>query len=379
MTTDTSVKYFDSTMSGAPSLNNTVGALITVLDAVLVNGFGSVTLDSLVVASNVATGSISTGHGFAMVGGTGPVITIAGATPAGLNGEFRIQSVSDANTFTFTTSGVSDQTATGTITAKRAPAGFEKAFTGTNLAAYRSLDVTGTQLYLRVDDTYGNYVRVRGYEDFADQTAFETDAGTKGFPLDSQFSGGGYCYKASGTNRAWTLFSDEKLFYFFCDASNNATWGGGLAFGDLDSYVGSDAYHCFVQYSNSSSGNFFLYLLSANVTYGVLARNYTQLGDPVVIGKYSHGIADQIGGSQQPYPAPADNAMHVWPVEAWDGSSNARGMMPGLWNPIHADADINQGVLITDIPQLPNRTLITQKTASNYRCVLDATGPWRTT
>ncbi len=79
----TAVKYYDSTMSGAPSLSGTAGALVGVLDACLVDGFGSVTVDSLTVASNVATATISGGHQFAMIGNTGPVITIAGANPSG--------------------------------------------------------------------------------------------------------------------------------------------------------------------------------------------------------------------------------------------------------------------------------------------------------
>ena len=112
---DTTVRYYDVTMSGAPALSGTAGALIGVLDACLVDGFGSVTLDSAAVASNVATRSISTGHGFAMIGDTGSVIRIAGATPSGLNGDWRVASVPGSTTFTFVTSGISDQTASGTI------------------------------------------------------------------------------------------------------------------------------------------------------------------------------------------------------------------------------------------------------------------------
>jgi hypothetical protein len=67
-----SIKYFDSTMAGAPSMADAAGNLVAVLDACLVDGVGSVTLDSLVVAGDVATGTLSTGHGFTMAGLTGP-------------------------------------------------------------------------------------------------------------------------------------------------------------------------------------------------------------------------------------------------------------------------------------------------------------------
>jgi len=51
MPADTTVKVFHSGMTGAPSLSGTAGALIAVLDALLINGFGANNLDSLVIAS----------------------------------------------------------------------------------------------------------------------------------------------------------------------------------------------------------------------------------------------------------------------------------------------------------------------------------------
>ena len=58
MTTNTEVKVFQNitgTDDVIPQLSGTAGALMTILDACLVNGYGSDTLDNLVVASNVAT------------------------------------------------------------------------------------------------------------------------------------------------------------------------------------------------------------------------------------------------------------------------------------------------------------------------------------
>ena len=154
---DTSVKYFDNTMSGAPALPSSAGSLITLLDACLVNGFDQVTLNSLVVADNVATGTVNPNHNFTMTGNTGPVILIAGATPSELNGEWRIASIPGSTTFTFITSGITNQTATGTITAKRAAAGWTKALSGTNKAAYSRTAFGVTSMLLRVDDTPGMY------------------------------------------------------------------------------------------------------------------------------------------------------------------------------------------------------------------------------
>ena len=116
---DTTVRHYMSTMYGANTLSGQVGSLIALLDS-CITGFGSVTLTSpkLVVASNVATATVSGGHHFVMQGATGPVITIAGASPSSLNGDWRIASVPNSTTFTFNTVGIADQTATGTITAQ---------------------------------------------------------------------------------------------------------------------------------------------------------------------------------------------------------------------------------------------------------------------
>ena len=72
----------------------------------------SVTLTSVVVATNVATATL-VGHGFA----AGDVILVAGANLAYANGLKTIATVPDADTFTYAAVG-SDATATGTITAR---------------------------------------------------------------------------------------------------------------------------------------------------------------------------------------------------------------------------------------------------------------------
>jgi hypothetical protein len=368
----TDVVYFDSTMGGAPSLDNTPGSLITVLDATLVNGFGVGTLDTLAVVDDVATATISAGHGLAMIGNTGPVIRISGIVggDAALNGDWRVASVPTSTTFTFATSGITNTTV-NTVACKRKPAGFEKAFSGTNLAAYRSLDIEGTQLYCRIDDTGTTNARIRGYESMSD-----VDTGTGLFPTDAQISGGGYIYKANGTNRTWTLFSDGQAVYFFCDASGNNLWSGGFVFCDINSYCSPDAYRCLLVCSTGAAGAFPLYLLS-NISGSYLARSYTQLGESIASARYSHGRNSGLGAGGQTYPAPADNRIHLWPVECWEGTSFARGMMPGAWNPIHNGA-VPHGLVIDDIPQLPDRTLLAQTVgAAAYECAIDITGPWR--
>lgn len=369
------VVYFNNTMSGAPSLNNAVNTGIAVLDACLVDGFGSVTVNSLVVASDVATATVSGGHQFEMIGNTGPVIRISGANPPALNGDWRV-TVTSATVFTFATTGITDQTATGTISAKRAPAGFSKAFSGTNKAAYRSDDVAGNRLYLRIDDSSGSAARLRGFEAMSD-----VDTGTGPFPTDAQLSGGGYWYKAnSATSREWHLISDGFMVYFLCDAASGwANSMGGFIFGEIARYQAPDAYSTVLIASASASNSPYCYAI--NNTFGSwFARSYTQLSGSVTCTRQTHTITPQYLGyassGSQIFPAPADRSLHLWPVEAWEPNV-ARGRLPGLWNPIHTGSPSHL-FIVTNVPDFPGRTfLCLYGWGPSYRVVFDITGPWR--
>lgn len=377
---DTSVKAFNSTMSGAPTLNGTAGSLVSLLDACLKDGFGSVTLDSLVVASNVATGTVSAGHNLAMLGNAGPVITVAGATPSGLNGEWRIASVPNGTTFTFATSGITDQTATGTITAKRAPLGFSKVFSGTNKAAYRADDVSSTRLYLRVDDaTDAQWGYLRGYESMSD-----VDTGTGLFPS----SGEVYAYKssvASATARAWTLIGDSQSFYLF-EQSDGTNWPSSVFFGDLVNYKSGDAYHCGLigHYAKSASSNNADALRTADQAGHWLARAHTQLGGALTFGKYSHARMDLMGyNTALLYPDSVTNGFLCAPVEVWESAGvNSRGLLPGMYCPLHhyTAAGMAHGTVVDAVAgMLTDRTIWIQTLASNSarRAAIDISGPWR--
>ncbi len=237
-----SVKYFHSAMTGAPVLSGTAGSLIGVLDACLVNGFGLTTVDSIVVASGVATASMSTGHSFE----ADTTALIAGSITTALNGEKTVLTTS-TNTITFSAAGVADGAYTGAgVTAKLAPAGWEKAFAGTNLAAYRSADITSTRMYLRLDDTAVTTGRVVGYE-----TMTDVNTGTGPFPTSAQVSGGGWWPKATAsgaTARAWTVIASSKAFYIHTHTATSSlgmagsVWG----FGDIISLKAGDAYGAFL-------------------------------------------------------------------------------------------------------------------------------------
>ena len=75
----TSVKVFDSAMTGAPVLSGSAGALHAVLKACLVDGFGAGSVATLTVASGIATATFPGAHPYRI----GTVSQFGGATPSG--------------------------------------------------------------------------------------------------------------------------------------------------------------------------------------------------------------------------------------------------------------------------------------------------------
>ena len=346
--TDTTIKYFNSSMTSASRLSGTAGDLIGILDACLVNGFGSVTLTSLVVASNVATATCSGGHNFSMVGSTGPVITIAGATPSGLNGEWRV-TVTSSTQFTFVTSGITDQTATGTITAIRSPAGWTKLYNGTNKAVYQRTTIGATSMLLRVDDSTTTYASLNAYESMSD-----VDTGTDGF--------GGTLYlmksnSASTSSRPWRIFADAYSFYMFQYWHGSYTTNSeGCFFGDIISYrAATDNYHCAIiadvtnnhPYPGGNSGGQSEFrLFSGGGHY--IARSYDQITKNQTFYKSTHKLATGagLGTSGIAYPSPMNSALLTTPLHVV-ANSDIRGIMPIAYNPLHnlpgSDGDVVSG------------------------------------
>jgi hypothetical protein len=373
---DTTVKFFDKDMASAPSLAATAGNLISVLDACLVNGFAQKTADSVVVSAGVATATISTGHSFR----AHTVALIAGATPAGLNGQHKVLSVT-TNTVRFDAFGVEDGTATGTITLKLAPLGWEKVFTGTNVAVYRSPNVQSTRSYLRVDDSVTTSARVAGYLAMTD-----ANTGTDKFPSDAQFAGGLYISKSSdATQRHWWLFGDDRRFYI----SIPPTYQGSAyasaythGFGDIQSTKPNDPYRFMVgAHSSDCTGSGYDAsrgpLNLANSTYGMLryfARNYTGVGIPVQLNIFfQQGSYPGQGGYT--FPNPEDSGVYL--TRVWlNENSTVRGWLPGLYSSMqNVVTNVADGDIWTNVIGLEGKTFI-------YRhCIgggyfIDVTGPW---
>lgn len=394
MKTDTSVKYFHSGMAGAPVLKGTPGATLAVLDACLVTGWGLKAVDSLVVAGNVATANISTGH--AVQAGT--VVLIAGATPAALNGEWRATSVT-TNTVEFATEGVTDQTATGSITIKIAPAGWDKAFSGADIAAYRPTDPASSRMYLRVNDTATTTCQVVGYE-----TMSSVDVGAALFPTAAQKTTGLWWQKSNTADtaaRPWFVVSDGALFYYgkAYFSSMPTVFDIGV-FGDFLSVKSVDPFACALFGRGDSSvaaplaGTQFCTSESSFANL-FTARSYSGLGASVQMSRASPMLvktssAQNYSGKAYgtPYPNPADGGLYLSPLNLLEGQGDApaamRGVFPGYYccPQIIADGTFGTGDPVVGVSTLPGRTLISVQSyyttvPANQTSFIDITGPWR--
>lgn len=335
----TNVKVFKSTDAGAPSLSGTAATLISLLQACLVDGYNS---KSATITRSGSTATVTaTSHGFL----TDQCILIAGANEAEYNGEHYI-TVTGTDTFTFAVTGTPSTPATGTITAKNAPAGWTKPYTGTNKAAFRAGG--GNQMYLRVDDSQSQYGRVFGYQAMTD-----VDTGTDQFPTAVQVSGGLYWSKSSTADavaRTWVLVANDRLLHLFVSGSTSTsgTNCGTYAFGDIKSYKSGDQFATLLVGTNSATPFNNTYAstntaLNAATAGHYLTRSYTTIGGSVAVGK--HGDSAKIANganfgatasSSMAYPNPVDGGLYISPLWVHEPIALAvRGEIPGLWGSLH--------------------------------------------
>jgi hypothetical protein len=328
------VKVFRNTDFGAPTNTSAAGALIAILDACLVNGYGSQTVTSITRTDTTATVTVPTAHLLK----DGTFIRISGATQTDYNGDFAI-TVMGANTFTYQVANSPATPATGTITSKVAPANWTKPFSGTNLAAYKQ-GAGSNGMYLRIDDiasTSNSLPKARGYENMSD-----INTGTMGFPTDAQYGTGlnSAMVKSISSATEWCILATEKILYL---CSESATGLRGFhVFGDIASYKNGDIYNTVIitnksgVYVDQQSAFMATFLSSDNADLSghFMVRASTQSGTAITCGKYSEGMTRL--GNAGTYPSPVDNALHIAEITITESNGGRRGTLPGVWNPLHS-------------------------------------------
>lgn len=245
--------------------------------------------------------------------------------------------------------------------------GWTRAFSGTNIAAYRQGTGSNGFLLRVADDGAGTAVptpataaRTTGFE-----TMTDVNTGTGHFPSTTQIVGpnppaGTLYWIKSGSNdatsRPYILAASEKLFHLYVNGNSNAAGSNGifLSFGDIKTYKSGDAFHTIhigrgdgAAPVGTPVGNTMgslavnpAAITAINTGGHCMARTYTQLGAAILVSKTSDsskGNTTIIGGpsSNLAYPHPVDGGLYLAPIWINEASTTVRGELPGLWNPLH--------------------------------------------
>ena len=380
---------FDSSQPGAPVLSGTAGALRTLLKACLVDGFGAGPVATLTVSGGIATATYAGAHPFKV----GYVALFAGATPAGLNGNKVILSVTGTSV-TFAAPGVPDGAATGTITSKAAPAGWQELFAGalTNVIALKPSVVEATGCVLRVDDTGAINARVRAYEAMSD---ISTGVGMT--PLESQAAGGLWWPKsatANATARAWILVADARGFYLAVAPAGSDRYTLLFA-GDIASLKSGDAYGYLLTGNQADQTNAYSvpdgcvgYSHRSARTGAYLVRGYTAIGQSTAaqrLGAHHNGstadvYAGTAGYSLGAYPNGANNGLLTGALELH--AAGLCGTLPGLLHPVQdCGTSFATGATVDGTDDLAGRRLLAIRTGPPAggtvgTVFIDTTGNW---
>jgi hypothetical protein len=421
------VKYFTSAMPGVPVLANNWGDLIGVLDACLVTGFNLKAIDSLVRVGTTVTATVAAGHPYK----TDQIVRVAGADQAAYNGEVAVTSFT-ANTFTYEVTGAPATPATSTagLSCKVAPLGWEKAFSGTHKAAYRSLDVQSNRHYLRVDDSlktnkgFGDYdtswAKWAGVTICEGMTDIDTIVGAQApydpnaplqniqsiqpghFGWHKWYHGCQTGYELYGDGgagaRNWVLVGDGRLFYLITTTAPGGGFGGRAmyCFGDFTSTKSGDAYATLLKAHDRYWSNSNTYmpnvgeaggqdLLVSNAAGGTsLLKNHTQIGGGVRFGLTSintNNSTQVCGRGTMPFPHGPDFSLWLLPAYIRQEDGNFRGVMPGMrWLP--QDRPFGDLTLVDNVAGEPGKKFLLVRQhygadAEGAQAAFDVTGPWR--
>lgn len=419
MPLDTSVKFYHSGMTNVGGVSGSVmpwlannaalytqasawATQFTILDKLLVSGFNSVTAASVVVASNVATVTFGAAHGFEDY----TVVSVSGATPSGLNGEKRITTVS-STVLTYEAPGISDQTATGTISVKYAPLGWS--YVGATPTGFpltiRSTNVNGAMMGCAITANGGaigpSYAHGWSYQGYRVATASAVSiafGSRRAVPLATTGSG-------SYGNSQWIAWGDDRTFYMLINGGvNNAPNTNGYiqGFGDFQSIISNDSYTAFVHgestyvgSGNEGCGN--NGTIHSNIGYNQFSAAVTSLQLPALAngGVYSSafccaeyalgdGISGAIsGGLSSAFPNSTDNALILARKAIGDGTG-LRGYYRGIYvSPQNCGASFTALDKVTGTGALANKKLLVIKhgtiatlTAGTGVVFVDITGPW---
>lgn len=286
--------------------------------------------------------------------------------------------------------------------------GWTEEFTGVNKAVFRNAPVSGSGYRLRVLDdgtaAAGGDARAASLRAFS--TMSDIDTGNDPTPTSAQFANGAVWPKStvsSSTARAWWAIGNERCIYLFVDIA-----GGGLAVaspyfaGDLISFKAGDGHQFALSVSpttwtgSGTASRIFCASLGAisgstpGTTHGlVIARSFNAAVGAVFVAPSAHKatgvLTTPFGGSGLEYPSPISGGMFYDTIVVHEGGAvGPRGLMPGVYVPLHAQplADLAE---LTEPEGLPaGRVLVGKRfrgdnpsnPGANGELLFDRVGGW---
>jgi hypothetical protein len=387
------VKPFVSALQPVlPMVAGVAGSLLSALRIVLVTGGAATNVQTLTVASGVATATYAAAHSYIV----GSVIGLSGADQSVFNDEFRVASVPTPNSITFPV-GAPDGAATGSIICALASAGWEEVFTDGNVAVFRPTHVESSRLFVRVDDSGTIDARIVCYESMSD-----AHTGVNPFPTSAQMSGGLYWGKSrDSAAHHWVAFADHRGLYFGVEYTASSVRYNLNLVGEIAPYKSGDGWSWIItgrrMVANSTStsrdgsvgdSN----TVTANSMY--LARSLDATPSPVPAygsgaGKNSANSFSYSGSATYStvsvYPNPANAGLLLCAVEVID-TAGVRGLFPGV---LHARQDLNSagfttGLVLTPTEDLAGKKLMSVEIGNSYstasntsgRMFMDISGTW---
>jgi hypothetical protein len=376
------VKTYRNDDEGAPVVSNGVGDLTAMLDAVLVNGYNPKTIGTITRVGSLVTVTVPAG----IVARLHQVIQISSnVDQPEYRGDQRVVAFT-SNSFSFNVTGTpaTPATATGAITCKTAPLGWEILFSATNKRVYRSLNSSSVKPCLRVDctqlsgytSTWTKFARVEmstGYSDIDTATGplapYDFNNPTAGRAVtQTNFHGWAKWRQTWGTGpasqnsseavndqagtRMWDIVGDDRIFYMVLRPGagvanygvngNYSMTGPFYAFGEIKSRRPGDSVPAILHATESyfavtaslptPASNCDIVVNASASTFGkFMMRDATLLGGHINHYLASLGTKANVYSGYDTgiaYPNPAGYSVILHPMTIVHGTT-VRGTIPG--------------------------------------------------
>lgn len=357
------VKFYTESMQGAGQTgDDAAGAMIAILKACLVDGFGALTPSALVWddAKQLAKATFGNGHAYAV----DSIIVCSGSAVADYNGEHRVIEI-DTNNIWFELDTVPLSDASGSISIKIAPLGWTitHANATNDILIFKPAGDLGN-VSLRIDNTafsgwsgsYARLMKVAMVENVTDINTYDTIFEHR-WPATGKYS-----------DKKWDLVGDNRMIFFMPEYGLPKNQAGFYA-GYIDTLRAGDRYHFIINHIEVSDAthalNNWSQLAGGFPTYTQFARNFGTSGQ--VLARKYHQLEGVTGWMKSglkthnsdviPLPNPVDNGFYINSERAMvlESDNSFRGFMPVLVHPLAGHSSLIRKNL-KDLPEHSGKT-----------------------